>query len=202
MFSEELKNATKRAHQSLEKIIIQHIRAIQTPADYRKLLQFFYSYYHPLEQLLESFFKDTEIIPQFAERRKSVAILHDIQQLGGGPSGTEQARIELPVINTTAAALGAQYVLEGSTLGGVYIAKMLSQQASIPESQLTFFNGYAGTSASMWDTFLYALNTWVKNNGNQREVTEAAIATFEKFERWSGGFYGVTTDDMQPSSLV
>ena len=190
MFSAILKEATKPAHQSLEKIIIQQIRSIRTPADYKKLLQFFYSYYQPLEQLLEPFFRESNVIPQFAERRKAAAILHDIQEIPTVSSMIDECP-DLPVIRSLADALGVQYVLEGSTLGGAFIAKMLYQQAAIPENQLQFFIGYAEKSSAMWQAFTDALNVYVDKNGNEDSIIKAATECFQKFERWAKNIYAV-----------
>lgn len=202
MFSAKLKEATKPAHQSLEKIIIRQIRAIQTPADYKKLLQFFFSYYHPLEQMLEPFFTGNDIIPGFTERRKAAAILYDIQQnTAASPLAPDDCN-DLPRVCSVANALGIQYVLEGSTLGGAFISKMLYQQASIPETQLSFFTGYAEKTLVRWQAFIDALNAYVNNYGKEDEIIDSANECFQKFEHWAQHVYPVAPEPKLPSTVA
>jgi heme oxygenase len=189
MFSEELKEQTKPAHQSLEKIIIRHIKAVQLPGDYEVLLQLFYSYYQPLEQVLDTFL-DNDIVPHYSYRRKADSILHDIKQIA--PDGrVKNLCSHLPAVNNIADALGALYVLEGSNLGGAVIAKMLSGQAGIPGHQLSFFTGYADKRMEMWKEFIAGLNMYAEKNGTGDAVIQAAKQTFEKFEQWAILFYSI-----------
>jgi heme oxygenase len=183
MLSEKIKEETKQAHQSLEKIIVGHIKSVQSAEDYKTLLQLLYSYYFPLEILLDEWLNDG-LVPFYSQRRKAESILHDINAV---PDKHSPATLctDLPPVNNIAAAFGALYVLEGSTLGGTYIAKMLSKQAGIPAMQLTFFNGYAGKSMEMWNAFITALNHYAETSGAGAEIMQSAKNTFEKFEQWT-----------------
>lgn len=187
MFSETLKEKTKQAHQSLEKIIIERIKAIRSQADYIRLLQLFYGFYRPLEQLLDQYMDDT-VVPRYTQRRKGGRLLQDMKQAGAETSVFHTCH-ELPAIHDTAAAIGALYVLEGSTLGGSIIAGMLAKQAGIPAQELTFFSGYGANNTEMWKEFVTALNTYADSNGKEKEIACAATHTFQTFERWARQWY-------------
>lgn len=197
MFSDTLKEETKQAHQSLEKIIVQRIKAIRSPEEYKKLLQFFYSYFQPVEQLIDPFL-NTDIVPDFTERRKASAILQDIRAIGGSESKQANSNY-LPSIQNTADALGALYVLEGSTLGGAFIAKMLYQQAAVPDEQLHFFKGYGEKGMVMWKDFVTAINHFVEKNGKEAEVINAAKDTFKQFEHFANAVYNESNTVIAPA---
>ena len=66
----------------------------------------------------------------------------------------------LPGIENEVQAQGALYVLEGSTLGGRGITKMLLRQCPwLTLQKLTFFNGYGAGTGPMWLSFHTAFKT-------------------------------------------
>ena len=75
-----------------------------------------------------------------AARQKLIA--EDLRVLGA-PLPTIADQAYLPSIPGTAEAIGALYVMEGSTLGGQIIKKMIAKQLGTAEDHATsFFNGY------------------------------------------------------------
>lgn len=186
MVSAQVKEQTKSAHQSLEKIIIRQIKRIGTIDEYSKLLSMFYGYYAPLEKMLSAFLND-DLIPFYSKRRNAAALAKDLNN-----SGAETAAVEicddLPMIDNIASALGVMYVLEGSTLGGVHIAKMLEAQLSLSGNQLTFFKGYGDNNKTMWMAFTEALDGYGKE-ADKIEIITAAQETFEKFSNWASAVY-------------
>ena len=87
----------------------------------------------------------------------------------------------LPEISGHAAALGAMYVIEGSTLGGQIICNMLKKQLKI-EDGLSFFSGYGEQTIPMWKRFQAVLDLPGSQQGDK--IIEAANDTFGKFEVW------------------
>ena len=66
---------------------------------------------------------------------------------------------ELPSIRSHQHALGALYVIEGSTLGGKIISKMISHQIPSTDGHgLTFFNSYGDDTITMWERFKVILD--------------------------------------------
>jgi len=187
MLSETIKAATSSAHQALEKIIIGHIKNIGSQQDYKALLQLFYGYYAPLEEQLHKYFNDNNL-PAYSIRRKASSIKEDLQQTGVATDNLPLCK-NLPLMQNEAAAWGIMYVLEGSTLGGQHIAKMLATKASIPSHQLHFFLGYGEKGMALWQSFTNAMNGFANNTQKENEVISAATEAFEKFQQWAGTFY-------------
>ncbi|MES3016491.1 MAG: biliverdin-producing heme oxygenase [Bacteroidota bacterium] len=183
MFSDTLKDATQQNHQDLEKIIVPKIRSIRSEPDYVNLLNLFYSYFGGLEARVQSAV-DERLLPDYSERRKAMSILNDIEALDG--TAIEMAaNADLPEIKDHTAALGALYVMEGSTLGGKIISKMIAQ--ALPgkaDHALTFYQSYGENTGEMWNTFKTALNEQVNSAEDQQSVIDAANDTFLKFSQW------------------
>ena len=179
-----LKEHTLASHQQLEKIVIKALKAIESPAGYLKLLKEFYGFIGPLEKVIDQSI-DQDSVPDYAERRKAGLLLNDILALEGA-CGSFAAAPELPEIGDAYQALGALYVLEGSTLGGKIIARMLRGKLNLDESQdgLSYFTSYGEDAEIMWGRFKEALNRQTDDESLQRRIIEAADDTFRKFKSW------------------
>jgi len=135
-------------------------------------------------------------IPDTQQRRKADRILADLQALGF-PAPRHMVQ-QLPVIQHTAEALACQYVLEGSTLGGAVIKKMISGQCpAIPETAFSFFSGYGEHNKEMWQQFLTSFNTAVTTDADTRLATAAANACFTALGAWIHTFYTTLNGGLQ-----
>lgn len=182
MTIDRLRSETKAAHQALEKLIIPQIKNIRNNEDYIRLLELFYGYFYPIEKLIDKHL-DTTLVPDYNNRRKATRLIQDIYASGGRPS--HETAEDLPEITSTAEALGAMYVLEGSTLGGKIISKMIVQNLSLTnEDAVSFFKGYGDASDDMWAAFTQVLNNYTEDTATQSRIVEAADATFKKFINW------------------
>lgn len=74
-------------------------------------------------------------------------------------------------------ALGAMYVIEGSTLGGNVIAKQLSKTEGFDEVTFNFFGCYQENTGLMWKNFKEVLDTEVTEE-NYSEVLSGAIKLY------------------------
>ncbi|WP_295129172.1 biliverdin-producing heme oxygenase [uncultured Chitinophaga sp.] len=185
LFSDELKLGTKSEHAQLEKKLVLDIKKINTVAGYTALLKMFYGFYHPIEQQLDAYLAPG--LPDFPERRKSAAILQDLEVLGEDTANLPLAG-DIPQIDSYAAALGASYVLEGSTLGGSIIAKMISSQLGRqPGKGFSFFSGYGENTMPMWQVFRAQLNK-LSGANDQELAVRTAKQTFLKFNQWAGTY--------------
>ncbi|MBN8788578.1 MAG: biliverdin-producing heme oxygenase [Terrimonas sp.] len=185
MVAAKLKEKTKQAHLSLEKKMVGYIKKVASGKDYEKLLRLFYGYYAPLEPLLNKYINNN-IVPAYNQRRKSDTILKDINTISSGAINFRKCG-NLPQVNDVIEALGVLYVMEGSTMGGTIIAKMLNKQAAIPPESLTFFNGYGEDNLPMWQSFIAAVNERAANN--EEKIVKSANDTFSKMEEWCDKFY-------------
>jgi heme oxygenase len=184
--AELVKKATAQAHASTEKVLIRYVKNIRTPQDYASLLYCMYGYYAPMEERLEPLTGD--FISDSRHRRKASRLLDDLHALAF-PAPLHIAH-SLPAFNTPAEALGCQYVLEGSTLGGVIIKKMIIGQCNaIPGTAYAFFSGYGDDNRSMWLSFLNRFNAAVTTETDIRMAVAAANACFARLEEWISTFY-------------
>jgi len=184
MLADQLKKATLANHQQLEKMLVGQMRAVRSKEDYINLLQLFYSYFGGLEEQIDLYISTREL-PDYKQRRKSAALANDIKSLGGTPVSLANLE-DLPPIQNTRQAYGALYVIEGSTLGGKIISKMMAQQLGITDgSGLSFFSGYADDTETMWDKFKQALNQQADNSEQASQVIDTANETFARFKQWA-----------------
>ena len=180
-----IKDSTQQLHKDVEDLLLPKLAAIENKNDYAAILRMFYGYFSPLENLLQQFVTPA-LLPDVAERRKADALLHDLRSLKS--EGADLTLCEaLPLIENEAQAMGALYVLEGSTLGGKTIAKMLRQNKALAltDNELTFFMGYKEETGSKWKAFLQVLNQ--QQDADQTIV--AANQTFYHMKNWMQRFY-------------
>lgn len=182
MILERLRSETKAAHQALEKQIVLRIKQVQTPQDYTRLLELFYGYFHPLESIL-SIYLDNSSVPLYDVRRKSDRLVNDIQASSG--NHPEYLCTDLPAIKNATQAMGSMYVLEGSTLGGQIITKMIKERLQLStDESVSFFSGYGAQTENMWSSFTKALINMAANEQEEDEIINAANETFKKFITW------------------
>jgi heme oxygenase len=183
---ELLRARTGKQHQELERVLIPMIKDVHTPEAYVRLLQLFYGYYYPLEQHIAAHM-DRSFPGGFDGRRKARSILEDIVTISGEPAKDTGSCQDIPEITDTAQALGAMYVLEGSTLGGQVICQILMRNLPTPAltKALTFFNGYGSDTQSYWDTFVHYLQGYHGSEAQQQRMLDAAADTFHKFKLWA-----------------
>ena len=178
-----LKDNTVIAHQELEALLIPKLRAVRNRANYARLLQTFYGYFAPVEKRIEQHISSFQL-PDILKRRKATFLLDDLACLG---LPTDQLPMSnfLPKLESEVEAWGALYVLEGSTLGGRGITKMLLKQCpELTLHELKFFNGYGDETGPMWVRFQKTLNNLSYQPEEIAVVIQSANATFLNFKHW------------------
>src|SRR5690554_5184564 len=158
MLSQKLKESTSTAHQELEKLVVQKIKSIQDTEDYLILLGYFYRFFAPLEKEIVSQLETA--LPDMMRRRKTEWILDDLDYFQATPLPPYSSVL---TIDHPSQAIGALYVIEGSTLGGQIICKMIAERLGISaEGGFKFFSGYGDDTNKMWLDFKFFLDhhTW------------------------------------------
>lgn len=175
-----LKSETLDQHQAAEHLLYPKLDGIATEQDYSDILKTFYGFYAPLEKIIASLISCQQL-PDIEERKNSSLIINDLSALGENVGDLPLCK-SLPQINTSAQAFGALYVMEGSTLGGRMIRKMILKKHAglIHEDQLNFFNGYGEDTSLKWKTFQSVLD---KVDNKEAAVT-TANETFTLFQKW------------------
>ncbi len=176
-----LRSATQDVHERLHRH--KGLAAVQdetiTRADYVRLLGRLYGFYTAFEAA-------AGLSPT-----RSEWLEHDLTALGVSPS----QRAGLPVCSgfpdlaTPEAVLGALYVVEGSALGGVGLARHLD--GVVGERSLDgrrFFSGRQAETGAAWKAYLQRLSAASVASTDRATVIFAANATFAVFERWLDGW--------------
>ncbi|HWJ29460.1 MAG TPA: biliverdin-producing heme oxygenase [Flavisolibacter sp.] len=176
-----LKDATKELHQLAEASLHPKLHQIVSRQDYASILKMFYGYFHPMEALISRYITEKQL-PDITERRKSSLIMDDLHSLDCDLKNTDICA-SLPTINDVLDALGAMYVLEGSSLGGRMITKILlrNQHAGLTTNHLRFFNGYGEDTGPKWLAFQNVINLY---KTHEDRLIESANQTFRYFAGW------------------
>jgi heme oxygenase len=177
----KLKNNTAHHHHLLEELLVPHLQRSTTNAQYGAILKAFYGFFKPVEVLSEQYV-DVNVMPDITLRRKAALILTDLDHLN--ITGSPVLAVNLPHITNTCQALGAMYVLEGSTLGGRGITKMmLKNNPALTLSGLNFFAGYGADTGKKWLAFQDIINGFTSEE-DVMQMVNAANDTFLKFKLW------------------
>ena len=190
MLTADLKKNTYPEHQAAEKKMILALKKLETQEDYIRMLSWLYSFYAPLEDRIRQYVTE-DTLPDITKRCRAGYILEDIKQSGetAGEIGeitankiTSAPEKDLPIIDSADRALGALYVLEGSTLGGRIIAGMITRQLG-PTAGNSYFNSYGAETENMWQSFKDFLDQ-PRSAEQQAAIIDAAKETFITFKNW------------------
>jgi heme oxygenase len=155
--------------------------SINSTADYALLLR------HMLEfhSAAESAFHDprwtaewVEIGIEIASHDRIGLIEEDLRVLGGDPGARDRPDSVL-TLSTFAEVLGCLYVVEGSSLGGRFIAPIILEKlGQVPTS---YYEGTGRGHPSPWRSVKAALGRYDETHDNCDAVVSGAIATFTFF---------------------
>ena len=183
MIIEQLREATSEKHQELDNAMLPVFKDATNQEKYIELLKKFYGSFKPLYTLIDNYV-GIEEIPDLPQRRSVANLEKDLLHFDIDLVTISQLK-QLPSITSKADAMGALYVLEGSTMGGVYLAKMLEKQLGIDEmSGLSFFSGYGKETKAMWLTFIDSLEQFAANCNCDLQITTAASKTFDSIRHF------------------
>ena len=187
MISEKLKTSTAENHRIVEEsgLMAPILNRTITKESYARILKKFYGFFHPLEITINTFSELTDYLPDFSERRKSEALIDDLKKIELQHEIEFSLCNNLPTLTHLSHAFGCLYVMEGSTLGGKMISRILNDTLNIDEaSGAKFFTGYGPATGTKWNTFREALSKYSAETNDDELVVEAANDTFLKFKQW------------------
>lgn len=172
----KLKEETRELHEQIEdQNLAKHImdQSIDLPT-YKLLLLQNYLAYRETETQIKNHLPDYNT-------NKHLQLKKDLDQLN--------VSTEIPAENvnfechSTAEALGAAYVVEGSALGGMLLAKNLEKCSNLKEvDQFHFFNGNK-ENLNTWKNFKEELESYPFSKTEEAEAIAKAKATFLFFEK-------------------
>lgn len=184
-----LRDATAQAHERI------HAHAgfgaaaagVIDVCEYRRLLGRLYGFHRPFDDLVRSSASKSTIDLDVDARARSPALRADLIALGLD----EGTIVSLPLWSSTlplaskGSLLGALYVVEGSTLGGLQIARALKGYIGDElGAGRSFFLGRGEQRSAMWSAFLKQLETLAEAAEQARDAINSAAATFATFEAW------------------
>ena len=147
-------------------------------------------FHHPFETTLHGFAQRGGLGLDLAGRRRAPLLQADLMALGVAPAAL--ARLPqyagIGVASCAAAAMGALYVIEGSTLGGIHIARALAPLCAALGGGRRFFLGHGERHGAMWRGFLAALEARAASEADIAAMVEGAATTFAAFEFWMNGW--------------
>ena len=152
-------------------------------ATYTRVIEAYYGFHLPLQRHLQPFCSAENAD---AGRLKVAALLKDLKALGLTPPqiGAIAQCTDLPLLENHAHLLGIQYVMEGATLGGQVLRRIIAERLSIDaDSGGEFLDVYGQDTGRLWKAFLKRLAD-ADHPDHNRDVISAACATFACFERW------------------
>ncbi len=111
----------------------------------------------------------------------------DLAALGVTREGQEALPLcsTLPSLMNEAQALGALYVVEGSALGGVGIARALAPLLEPYDGAgCRFFSNDGGRRLGFWPVLLRRIEALQGDSRQESNAVDAAVAIFQEFEGW------------------
>ncbi len=126
--------------------------------------------------------KLSSVIPDLSSRSKAGILSRDLDWLGKFVPAPDLDAIYPAApgdILNTGFALGFMYVIEGSTLGGLYILKQLPESLGIRENEGgSYFYGYGKETHKRWNDFLKTLSDYAEKTGDLNEMVNGAVFAF------------------------
>ena len=184
----ELRSATARSHQRLEKRLDVKARFTELNA-YRSHLKRMWGFCAPLERSLSpQAFGDA--LPDYESRRKAALLERDLRALGTDPSPVSKLAqcAAVPRPDDPAAAFGCLYVIEGATLGGRTLLPLVQKHLGLSEHRgAAYLASYGDMVAKKWRDFGVALDGWCVSPERISGAAHAAVATFEVLGDWLCG---------------
>ena len=183
MLQEKLKENTRPLHDQLEQLMFvdEIMQRTLTIDQYKKILLTNYIIHLNYEKLLhENLSKRIADQLDIGQRNKLPALALDLEEIG--LTNDNIPSIQILPITTEAFALGALYVLEGSTLGGSMIYKQLLLNPRFNSSLgLHYYNFYGKELMPKWKQFVAVLNNLPLTQ--HQEAISGANWMFEEIAR-------------------
>lgn len=164
-----LRDSTRAEHDRIEAALEWQHRAGDR-GRYAAWLAALHAFYAAWEPALAAAIADP---PFFDPRRKLPLLEADLAALGSQPAATASPAPPYP-FTTRAEALGALYVLEGSTLGGQLIAAHVRDRLGFAPA---FHGSYGKQTAAHWRSFRHYLDTAISPAALDQAIA-AANRTF------------------------
>ncbi|WP_336485350.1 biliverdin-producing heme oxygenase [Methylobacterium nigriterrae] len=177
-----LRDATAEAHERLERDLDWEAR-VAARAGYRDLLAGFHGFHAAYEPAIGEALEDEAF---FAPRRRLALLEADLRHLGlADPDLAALPRPARPRLEGPAAAMGALYVLEGSTLGGQVIGRrILALHGLDARGGCRYYLADGRRVGALWAAFRARLDETAALSPAGDGAVAAATRTFDALRAW------------------
>lgn len=165
-----LRQATKQPHHALDHhpLLAPLLRSDLTAVQYGNALAALHGIARAAEDGILTFLEQHPPLFDYQSRRKVWALNADLAALGREPIALTAP---FPMPHSVASLIGVLYAIEGSTQGGLMIARLL-EALPIAPLPTAYFRIYGETSNQKWQEFLQ-----FANHLHHREEIDTATAT-------------------------
>jgi heme oxygenase len=163
-----LRAVTNEAHQRLE-TKLDVVTRLSDPRARPDMIRRYAAFHIPADAALGPYLGDIDGLDMLARRR--TPLLADFAGEGALP--------DFPAPRSRAEALGMLYVLEGSTLGGRLILRMLAERG-IADPDLAFLDPYGRDTGCRWRSFLSVLAR--ETDDDEQRIAEAGKGALSGFD--------------------
>lgn len=167
-----LRRATRSDHERVDRLI--DVERLRDPAHYARVLQVLDAFLAAWEPAVAAALPAPWKAWLQARSRRGF-LRHDLAHLGLA-STTPAA---LPPLSGGAAAWGAIYVMEGSALGGQFIARSLQEAGLHQAGGASYFRGWGAATGGMWREVRGLLEAQLDSPAATAQACEAARQTFQ-----------------------
>lgn len=176
-----LKTETRPQHDSIESKL-DLLREDLTFDEYVLLLERFYGFYLPVEELLSK----QNFFDYYPSRLKTPYLEQDLRQLGREISTIARFSMEGIDFSSAEKVFGPVYVIEGSTLGSQVLSKHFARKFDLTAGKgLSFFTGKGQGTMLAWKEFQQRLiESLRKLNLRQDVIIRSAQDSFTALEQW------------------
>jgi heme oxygenase len=151
------------------------------------MLQKFLCFYLSIEPYLLDAQYRYSLQLDIQQRGKSPLLLRDLSDIGMYHliAHTLPLCETLPNLTNPAQVWGCLYVLEGSTLGGMFISKHINKVLGLTaEHGCAFFSSYESNVGIMWQMFTQKLEAYACRYHEEESIVDAACETFVVLSQW------------------
>jgi heme oxygenase len=172
----QLRQATKQSHHLLDHhpLLAPLVRQDLTVLQYGNALAALHGVQQRAEAGILAFLAGHPGLFDYQSRLKVAALESDLAALGRSPIGITTP---FPTPRTVGALVGLLYVIEGSTQGGLMIARLL-QTLPIAPLPIAYFSVYGRTSTQKWEEFLQFAERH-HSSQEQEDAIATAVSAFE-----------------------
>jgi len=184
---EALRAATGAVHDRLHGLVsfARLAGGTITRDEYRALLARLHGFHGAMELALAA---GPSLAPwgiDLTARRRSPLLAEDLAALGDPATPlVPPLAAPIPVPDSAAAAMGWLYVAEGSTLGGLHLARALDPMLGKAAEGRRFLLGHGARHGAMWRDCCAAIEACGADPARRQAMVAGAVAGFLAFEAW------------------